>query len=274
MADRRRGYWRLVFKTAWELSKEQFAWSYPLVFGLVVFGIQVVVNGWDQAVRDVVPTLIAAGAAALVAVAIYCINVLRAASGIYAEQLSSVERIERERDTAIAQRDSKPAESDASRGLALRIQQLEAQVAGAERIGAERIRREDWQKLAADFRALPGFEVAASWQKTILLGESWEYLRGGPKDTKECETLCRQAGTMLLKSPRVSQQLSGAVHSQTDPAWRWYEYLKETTGGLSDFGDGVGIKDGVEVETIVWGSLNELKARSARACVECATLEM
>jgi hypothetical protein len=98
--SRKRGYWRQVGKKAWELSKEHFAWTYPIFTGLAVFLIGIRFRGWDKAVEDLGQTLVASGVAAVIAVVIYCINVARAGSGIYGEQLRSIERIERERDDA------------------------------------------------------------------------------------------------------------------------------------------------------------------------------
>ena len=97
--------------------------------------------------------------------------------------------------------------------------------------------------------------------------------QGDPTESKELEVLCRQAGTMLLKSPNVAAQLSGAVHAHTRPDWRWYEFLKDTSG-LSRLDHGVAMEDGKPVETVFFGELSDLKSKSARACIECATAEI
>lgn len=109
--SRARGYWRLVHKTAWGLSREHFSWAYPIATAVVIMVLDVAVRGRDKALENLSSTLIAAGAAIVVAVGIYLFNVARAGSLIYAEQLRAVDRIEQtleavalERDNAIQER--------------------------------------------------------------------------------------------------------------------------------------------------------------------------
>lgn len=98
MADTKRAteYWREVTGRAWTLSKQHFAWAYPLAIGIVVFGLVWWGLGWDKAVENLVPSLFGAGAAVLVAVAIYGCNLARAAAAIHAEQLGRIQALERD----------------------------------------------------------------------------------------------------------------------------------------------------------------------------------
>lgn len=130
-----------------------------------------------------------------------------------------------------------------------------------------------WRELGAAFKELQTYGVDASWQKSDSLGELWR-LRGGPNDCKEIEVLCRQGGTMLMKSPNVKAQLSAAVVGHSDPVWRWFQYLKEVSGGLNELHHGTATNDGVPVETIYFGSLDDVRAKSVRACIDCSTTEM
>jgi hypothetical protein len=186
------------------------------------------------------------------------------------EGLATIVRLEGERDEARRAGDvvRERAERDEAR-----IRDLEAQATVLMKTAAEKTVREDWQRLATAFRAAPGFEVRADWSKASSGAESWE-IRGGPEDCRECETLCRQAGTMLMKSPHILQTLPGSVQSHTNPLWRWLEFIKEQSGGLSRASYGMEQHDGGEQKPVYFGSLADVKAKSARACVDCATSEM
>ena len=63
----------------------------------------------------------------------------------------------------------------------------------------------DWKELAGEFEKSSDF-VRADWQcnrkNNVTTYNLWSF--AGGVETKACETLCRYAGTMLLKSPHVS----------------------------------------------------------------------
>ena len=80
------GYLSAVRKEAWGLSKEHFAWTYPILAGVAVFVFTVALLGPEQAMEDLATTLIAGGAAVVVALGGYVVNLVRASERLYAKQ--------------------------------------------------------------------------------------------------------------------------------------------------------------------------------------------
>jgi hypothetical protein len=126
--SRKRGYWRLVRKTAWELSRQHFEWTFPLATGVAVIVFDVLIRGWDKAMDNLSSTLIAAVAAVAVAVLIYAVNLGRAASGMHAEQLRSIERLEKERNEAWQRRDEALKDAETRRRTEQERDELKAEL--------------------------------------------------------------------------------------------------------------------------------------------------
>lgn len=127
----RQTYWRLVHKGAWERSKKNFQWLYPLAFGALVFALNILVSGFDKARDGLVPRLIVGGATVIFAVGGYCYNVFRSAAEIHADQSSAISRIEKMKDTEIAVATAKHSAERAE--LKGEIQSLQHQLSGKQK---------------------------------------------------------------------------------------------------------------------------------------------
>ena len=134
----------------------------------------------------------------------------------------------------------------------------------------------DWQDLAGKFSRFPPTYVFAIWRsETLDFPEQWEITDEWNKQfSNDCESLCQLAGAMLLKSPNVASRLSTKVASRTNDAWRWLYFLAEKQGVLKITGVGTaagrsGVNRGHET-----GTISELTAVSARACIDCASKEV
>ena len=136
---------------------------------------------------------------------------------------------------------------------------------------AVRIGPVEWRDLATQFKALQSSGVRADWSQTSA-GERW-HIGGVPgAANRECESLCVLAGTMLVASPYMSERLPSLIPSYTAPGKMWLFYLKEAHP--LDFQIGlVGFEvtnDGSQGAAVCTGSIDNLAAVSARACIECA----
>jgi hypothetical protein len=109
----------------------------------------------------------------------------------------------------------------------------------------------------------------ADWDRNNLLGETWS-IKGTNRNM--CMAWTRQAGALLLNSPRVSARLSTTVLNEPNDLKRWLQYLKENY--RFDLGNTArGVTEDGRVETIQMGSLPDLGEQSAKACIDCSTLE-
>ena len=126
----------------------------------------------------------------------------------------------------------------------------------------------DW-KLAEDgFRRYERSFVRADWFRDSCGPiEQWRVCGGTLDANRDCEALCFQAGKLLVVSP-VFNHVSVELRSHEDDADRWLYFLKERYG-LEDVMHGTS-KD-LDGPTFVStaGSIRNLAAVSARACVEC-----
>jgi type II secretory pathway pseudopilin PulG len=125
----------------------------------------------------------------------------------------------------------------------------------------------DW-KLAEDgFRRYEKSSVRADWfQSSDGPVEKWTLGGDNADAVHDCEALCLQAGKLLVVSP-MSSHLSGEVRSHKNDADRWLYFLKERYG-LRGVMNGTGISNG-QSHTSTAGSIRDLAAASARACIEC-----
>jgi hypothetical protein len=129
-----------------------------------------------------------------------------------------------------------------------------------------------WQELASQFGKLSNY-TRADWQCERLNNattyHAWRF--AGGSETQHCETLCRYAGTLLLKSPNVSPTVSANAREQTDAAWRWLYFLKENHRASRGSGHPPIGGDGT---IYLLESISEVASVSMRVCTECAALEL
>ena len=130
-----------------------------------------------------------------------------------------------------------------------------------------------WQELATQFEKLPDY-TRADWKCNRLKNETtfeqWQF--AGGNEAKHCETLCRHAGTLLLKSPNVSLTLSANAREQSDPAWRWLYFLRENYRASQLYGHHPPIGDDGTIYLLE--NILGVASVSMRVCRECATLEL
>jgi hypothetical protein len=88
-----------------------------------------------------------------------------------------------------------------------------------------------------------------------------------------CEALLRQAGAMLLKSPKVRAGFSQEVLAENDNLNRWLLYLKQR--GLHEvrFPAFEELEDGTEIKHLM-GEIKDLPNSSAQVCIEFAATEI
>lgn len=89
----------------------------------------------------------------------------------------------------------------------------------------------------------------------------------------QCEALCRLAGAMLLKSPKVLASLSEKVRTRSDDVFRWLYFISErknifTRELTSD------VRVGMERKQGSGKTIPSLSTHSANACLECAAKEI
>lgn len=78
MSEVRAEFWKEVRKKCWELSKEQFQWTYPIAAAVFVLVVVWIVQGWDALMENAIPALAAGSFALLVAFVVYGANFVRA----------------------------------------------------------------------------------------------------------------------------------------------------------------------------------------------------
>ena len=127
----RQKYWRLVHKGAWERSKKNFQWLSPLLFAAGVFVVTGLFTGFEEALKNVKPRLFIGGTTVIFAVVGYAYNLFRSAADIYVEQLTAVARIEKVKDTDVADAKAKNVEERAV--LKTEIHALQRQLEGKQK---------------------------------------------------------------------------------------------------------------------------------------------
>lgn len=143
----------------------------------------------------------------------------------------------------------------------------------------------EWKDLASRFDMFQSQHIRATWFSESLnwdgtdVGEQW-YVQDdayavGPSvsQTKDCESLCRLAGAMLLQSPRLKERLSAKVRSRSNDMWRWLYFLKDEKNAIGKLSPGSAFANGRKIETQS-GDIENLAATCGRACIECAAEEV
>jgi len=151
----------------------------------------------------------------------------------------------------------------------------ELKLANASAARGNRSFSQEWKELSGKFEKV-GLDASAQWNcnrrnnQTIL--ETWS-LSGTYR--KPCETLCKVAGTMLLKSPNACLGMSEFARGQSDPVWRWLFFLKENHDAMSSNSPFGGLPPTDNEGTIyLMGRIPNLAQVSALVCTECAALEL
>jgi hypothetical protein len=132
----------------------------------------------------------------------------------------------------------------------------------------------DWQELAQNFGRVPT-DMRADWwiADTKVQGPiQWQSLAGGPP-AKHCEALCRLAGNMLLRSPKIAASLPDDVRSRAEPLYRWLDFLKARYSGIGNIMHLESERDdGTKVFSLA-GQIEHVGTESVTACLNCAADE-
>jgi hypothetical protein len=124
----------------------------------------------------------------------------------------------------------------------------------------------EWRNLSAKFQELPG-RIKAEWDHRSYRPDEWRIAHPG------CAALCRLAGAMLVKSPKISAALSQELRSESDSMFRWLTFLKEknqVTGILEAYETAT---DGGQ-KLILSGYLENVGGISSSMCIDCAAREL
>lgn len=130
----------------------------------------------------------------------------------------------------------------------------------------------DWKDLSDRFKGVKT-GVRADWVRNTDGSERWSIVCD---TTKECEVLCRFAGSMLARSPKLREALPAEIVSDADPLVRWFRFLQTTNAGRighREYGV-LGNADGEERGVVLMGSIDNLVMASSIACIECAAREV
>jgi len=142
----------------------------------------------------------------------------------------------------------------------------------AANIGSEQgiIKASDWERMAEKLSESCRFLRADSQWTSTTRSEDWR-IAGG--NGGMCEALLRQAGAMLLKSPKVRSGLNQEILSETDNLNRWLLYLKQRGFHRVDFPAHEELEEGTKI-THLLGGIRDLPGNSAQVCIECAAMEI
>lgn len=126
----------------------------------------------------------------------------------------------------------------------------------------------DW-KLAEDgFRRYAKTLVRADWfQDSLGPVEKWTITGDTSQAVYDCEALCFQAGNLLVVSP-MSTHIPVKLRSHKNDADRWLYFLKQRYG-ITDIMIGSSKSNDGQTHSATAGSIRNLAATSARACIEC-----
>jgi hypothetical protein len=90
------------------------------------------------------------------------------------------------------------------------------------------IKAEQWHELAEHFRQVgeTGTWVISSREE----GQEFATWVFHGEKTQQLEALCRQAGNMLVRSPRTLACVTQVIPEELNPTYRWFLFLKERFG--------------------------------------------
>jgi hypothetical protein len=133
----------------------------------------------------------------------------------------------------------------------------------------------EWKELTVRFEKLPKHTEAQLQTDRMhgqITSEEWR-VSGYAESMHTCEALCRYAGTLLLKSPHFSSKLSVRIRNEQNPAWRWFFFLKESCNA-ADIKDTIASLTNEQGYSFKSEVIREIPVVSARACIDCASLEL
>jgi preprotein translocase subunit SecG len=122
-----------------------------------------------------------------------------------------------------------------------------------------------WKDMAAEFKSVKDLAVRAEWHKDPDR-ESWILAGPAPVAVDHTTVLCRRAGAMLLRSPRVAATLSARVRAHADPVDRWLQFLRERPDTRMQVR---GMSHTIDIP-IEGGHIRDVPTVSAGACIACA----
>ncbi len=126
----------------------------------------------------------------------------------------------------------------------------------------------EWKDLAAAFREIARHRIRADWLLSSA-GESWNLTGGANEAAKRVQSLCKQAGDLLLASPKISATVRTEVASHL-PAYRWRFYVKANTHSFQHTGYGIETLEGGGQFNMMTGTITHVAEVSANLCMECA----
>jgi hypothetical protein len=131
-------------------------------------------------------------------------------------------------------------------------------------------RSAEWKELADRFQKICTFG-SADWQCNRLDNQTtYEAWRFSEATGSHCETLCKYAGKLLLRSPTISPQVSDLARRQSNQSWCWLFYLKENHRCTESAYPAIG-EDGTIYSV---GRISNVAGVSERICLECAAQEL
>ncbi len=129
----------------------------------------------------------------------------------------------------------------------------------------------EWKDLAARFHAIANASIRADWNRAGDGTETWRVCGG---DHQVCESLCRLAGATLSRSPRIFAALQEDIRLESNPLYRWLNFLKGAAGNVTGMGYANETnRDGNTTGIHQFGSIHNLPAVSERVCIDCAATE-
>lgn len=132
------------------------------------------------------------------------------------------------------------------------------------------ITRQEWQGLADQFHQL-STHTQADWFRDGDGVESWT-IRNFDQD-RQCEFLCELAGAMLLRSAKVSANLSDTTWTEPDNSYRWLYFLKNNKVPMK-YLDGTTTQSGGKERMFLMGTIEGLSHQSYLMCIKCAAVEV
>jgi hypothetical protein len=101
-------------------------------------------------------------------------------------------------------------------------------------------------------------------------GQQWNLRGENTELKKQMEVLCFDAGTLLLKSPRLKRTLKASIRRGSDPIRRWLMAVHESQGFTKNFhGEH---RSGNKIETTETGLIEFLPNVSVRVARRCAAI--
>jgi hypothetical protein len=135
----------------------------------------------------------------------------------------------------------------------------------------EQIGRVEWLDISERFQSL-GSDVRLDWYQDLKGDQSWNLL-GTWDDVRSSEVVCRLAGQMLMKSPRVLKGLSQSIRDEDNAETRWLRFVSEASGGVNkEMQVTQELPDGTQV-TAYTGMVRNINALSVRVAIACAAHE-